>query len=105
MVSVSATNKFCTPLLPTTHSNEVKDKVKARDKRGAKLALMRKNAFVKQSEQVDNQILSLENQCMQLENAQTNVIAVQSMEEGLKMQKQIAKNIRKINVLTPSRVF
>ena len=42
----------------------IREKVKNKDKAGAKMALMRKNQMMKQTTVVDNQILALENQCM-----------------------------------------
>lgn len=42
----------------------IRDKVRKKDKGGAKMALMRKNQMVKNSTQVDNQIMALESQCM-----------------------------------------
>ncbi|CAD7928159.1 unnamed protein product [Amoebophrya sp. A120] len=71
----------------------VRDKVRKKDKNGAKMALLRKQALTKNAQQIDNQILTLENQCLQLENATTNMTAVRAMEQGLAMQKKIAQDM------------
>ncbi|CAD7928784.1 unnamed protein product [Amoebophrya sp. A25] len=78
----------------------VREKVRKKDKNGAKMALLRKQALVKNAGQIDNQILTLENQCMQLENATTNMTAVKAMESGLNMQKKIAKEMNADKVET-----
>eukprot|EP00392_Amoebophrya_sp_AT5.2_P002484 g2489.t1 len=69
----------------------VREKVRRKDKNGAKMALLRKQALGKNATQIDNQILTLENQ--QLENATTNMTAVRAMEQGLAMQKKIANDM------------
>ena len=44
-------------------------------------------------ETLDNQIMALETQCINLEGVQTNQMAVQSLQEGVDVQKAVSKEV------------
>lgn len=74
-------------------TEKVLEKVRGKDISGAKMALVRKNAMVKQREMLHNQIMALEKSVMSLDTTATTDIAVRAMEAALKASREIAAQV------------
>ncbi|CEM13722.1 unnamed protein product [Vitrella brassicaformis CCMP3155] len=81
--------------------DEARAKTRAKDKRGALLALKRKKLFNQELDQLNNARLTLEQQIMTLESAQTQTVAVEALQTGVNAQKIMNQrlNIDKIDNL------
>lgn len=82
-------------------TEEAKARAQANDKRGALFALKRKKMLETELEQLVNAHLSLEQQIMSLESAQTQQVAVGALAAGVSAQKAMNQqlNINKIDDL------
>ena len=78
-----------------------REKAKAKDKRGAMTALKQKKMLSTELESLSQARLTLEQQIMTLESAQTQQVAVQALQLGVQAQKDMNKqiNIDKIDQL------
>ena len=78
-----------------------REKAKAKDKRGAMMALKQKKMLSTELESLSQARLTLEQQIMTLESAQTQQVAVQALQLGVQAQKDMNKqiNIDKIDQL------
>lgn len=81
--------------------SEARSRLRAGDKRGAMLALRRKKMYDGEVEQLENSRLTLEQQILTLEAAQTQQVAVGALATGVVAQKQINQqmNLGKIDKL------
>lgn len=84
-----------------TQDEEAKKRAKEGDKRGALLALKRKKMYEKELEQLGNAHLTLEQQIITLESAQTQQVAVGALTAGVVVQKALNQqlNLSKIDDL------
>eukprot|EP00922_Rhytidocystis_sp_ex-Travisia-forbesii_P007811 GHVS01011565.1.p1 GENE.GHVS01011565.1~~GHVS01011565.1.p1 ORF type:complete len:232 (-),score=66.38 GHVS01011565.1:94-789(-) len=81
--------------------NEARQRIHNKDKRGAMLALRRKKMYESELESLENSRLTLEQQIITLESAQTQQVAVGALTTGVQAQKQINNqmNVNKIDKL------
>jgi hypothetical protein len=81
--------------------NIAREKAKAKDKRGAMMALKSKKMLTAELETLGQARLTLEQQIMTLESSQTQQVAVQALQLGVQAQKQMNSqmNIDKIDQL------
>eukprot|EP00921_Rhytidocystis_pertsovi_P001220 GHVQ01002070.1.p1 GENE.GHVQ01002070.1~~GHVQ01002070.1.p1 ORF type:complete len:247 (+),score=62.89 GHVQ01002070.1:463-1203(+) len=81
--------------------NEARNRIRTKDKRGAMLALRRKKMYEAELESLENSRLTLEQQILTLESAQTQQVAVGALATGVVAQKQLNQqmNVTKIDKL------
>lgn len=72
---------------------QAKEKIIKGDKNGAKMSLNRKNMLVKQAENLDAQMATIEQQTFQIEAMKLNKEVVAALETGNEMQKDLAAQV------------